>query len=50
MTEEERDELRAMRADLAAAKAICRVLERDLAALLDRLEKQLPADLTAPCG
>ena len=41
MTEEERDELAAMRADLADAKALCRALERDLAALLDRLEKQL---------
>ena len=50
MTDEDRDELHAMRANLAAAKALCRALERDLAALLDRLEKQLPADLTAPRG
>ena len=47
MTDEDRDELRAMRANLATAKALCRVLERDLAALLDRLEKQL-LDQPAP--
>ena len=41
MSDEERDELAAMRADLARVIGLCRQMDRDLAALLDRLEKQL---------
>jgi hypothetical protein len=41
VSEEQRAELAAMRADLARVIALCRQMDRDLAALLDRLEKQL---------
>jgi hypothetical protein len=46
MTDEERDELSEIRADIAQAMDICRKMERDLATVLHMVEA-LPGAVTA---